>query len=238
MLQWAQDVLRAMTNLTITLALVAAVAAIFMLKRILTYLLMRRAGRLALEEVGKRALTKLPEYVSLAFVEAPDWTNAELVRQQAEPLLACAFQDAGVYSVDKMPGVLIRMMCQPQSGVAAHIYDHPRSGSWIEMVTRYEDGSTHAVSTLAPNGMKHPDWYRKIQADKSIPSNKIYERFLPQRKQPGIRLVAASDLSREFEEAYHKLALWRQETGLSPQEVARVAVKWMREKQANAAGPM
>lgn len=225
-------------NITILLALVAAVATLFMLKRILTYLLMRRAGRLALAEVGKRALTKLPEYVSLSRVESPDWTNAELVRQQAEPLLGCGFQDAGVYSVDKMPGVLIRMMCQPQSGVVAHIYDHPRSGSWIEMVTRYDDGSTHAVSTLAPNGMKHPEWYRKIQADKSIPTNKIYERFLPQRQQQGIRLVAASDVAREFEEAYHKLALWRQEAGISPQEVARVAVKWMREKQADTAGQL
>ncbi len=71
-------------NMTVLLALVAALAAIFMLKRILTYLLMRRAGRQALAEVGKRALTKLPEYVSLSRVESPDWTNEELVRQQAQ----------------------------------------------------------------------------------------------------------------------------------------------------------
>ncbi len=223
-------------NLTILLALAAALATIFIVKNILTYLLMRRAGRQALAEVGKRALTKLPEYVTLSRVDFPDWTNPELVRQQAEPLLACAFQDAGVYKVDKMPGVLIRMMCQPQTGVAAHIYDHPRSGSWIEMVTRYDDGSTHAVSTLPPNGMKHPEWFRKIQADKTIPTNKIYERFLPQRQQQGIKLVITDALVREFEEDYHKLALWRLEAGISPQEVARVAVKWMKEKQANAAG--
>ncbi len=222
-------------NLTIFLALVAALSAVFMLKRIVTYLLMRRTGRQALAEVGKRALTKLPEYVSLSRVESPDWTNRQLIQQQAEPLLSCGFQDAGVYSIDKMPGVFVRMMCQPQTGVAAHIYDHPRS-SWIEMVTRYDDGGTHAVTTLPPNGMKHPDWYRKIQADNTIPTDKIYQRFLPQRQQHGIRVVATTDVVREFEEAYHKLALWRQEAGISPQEVARVAVKWMREKQANATG--
>jgi hypothetical protein len=104
------------------------------------------------------------------------------------------------------------------------------------MVTRYTDGSTHAVSTLAPNGMKHPEWFRKIQADKTIPTNEIYERFLPQRQQHGIKVVATNDVVREFEEDYHKLALWRQEAGISPQEVARVAVKWIKEKQANAAG--
>ncbi|MFY9561566.1 MAG: hypothetical protein WAQ52_15135 [Terriglobales bacterium] len=223
-------------NMTVFLSLVAALAAIFLLKRVLTYLLMRQAGRQALAEVGKRAVTKLPEYISLSRVESPAWTNQELVRQQAEPLLRRGFQDAGVYSVDKMPGVYIRMLCQPQAGVAAHIYDHPRSGSWIEMVTRYDDGSTHAVSTLPPTGMKHPEWFRKIQADKTIPANKIYERFLPQRQQHGIKLVATNDVVREFEEVYHRLALWRQETGISAQEVAHVAVKWMKEKQANVAG--
>jgi hypothetical protein len=223
-------------NTTIFLALVAALAALFLLKRVLTYLLLRRAGRQALAEVGKRAVTKLPEYISLSPVSAPEWTNQELVRQQAEPLLRCGFQNAGIYSVDKMPGVLIRMMCQPQAGVAAHIYDHPRSGSWTEMVTRYNDGSTHAVSTLAPNGMKQPEWFRKIQADKAVPTDKIYERFLSMRQQQGIKYVTTGDVVREFEEVYHKLALWRQEAGISPQEVAYVAVKWMKEKQANAAG--
>jgi hypothetical protein len=222
-------------NITVFLALVAALTAIFLLKRVLTYLLMRRAGRQALAEVGKRAVTKLPEYIRLSRVEAPAWTNEELVQQQAEPLLRCGFQDAGIYTVDRMPGVFVRMMCQPQAGVAAHIYDHPRAGSWIEMVTRYDDGSTHSVSTLAPNGMKHPDWFRKIQADKAMPANKIYERFLPLRQQHGIKYVVAADVAKEFEEVYHKLALWRQEAGISPEEVAVVAVKWMKEKQANAA---
>ena len=220
----------------IVLALIAAVAAIFMLKRFATSFLIRRTGRHALAEVGKRAISKLPECIHLSRVESPSWTNADLVRQQADPLLRNGFQDAGVYSIDRMPGVLLRMMYQPQAGVAAHIYDHPRAGSWLEMVTRYCDGSTHAVCTLAPNGMKQPDWYRKIQADKAVPSNQIYERFLPMRHQQGIRYVTTAEIVDEFEEAYRKLALWRQQAGLSPQEVARVAAKWMKEKQANAAG--
>lgn len=223
-------------NATVIMALVAAVSAIFMLKRIVTYGLMRRAGRQALEDVGKRVLTKLPVFISLARVDTPDWTNPEQVRRQAEPLLRCGFKDAGVYSVDKMPGVLIRMMCQPQTGVAAHIHDHPRQGSWIEMVTRYDDGSTHAVSTLPPTGMKHPEWFRKILADKSIPTDRIYARYLPQRQQHGIRLVPTGEIVREFEEVYHRLALWRQEAGISPKEVAYVAAKWMKAKQVNVAG--
>jgi hypothetical protein len=106
------------------------------------------------------------------------------------------------------------------------------------MVTRYDDGSTHAVSTLAPTACKHPEWYRKIRRTKSIPTNKNLRTLSSATPAAGIRLVAASDVAREFEEAYHKLALWRQEAGISPQEVARVAVKWMREKQADTAGQL
>jgi len=221
-------------NLTVFLAMAAALAAIFLLKRVVTYLLMRHTGRQALAEVGKRALTKLPGFVRLSRVESPAWTNQELVHQQADPLLHCGFQDAGVYSIDRMPGVFLRILCEPQAGVVAYIYDHSRAGSWTEMVTRYNDGSTQSVTTLPPTGMRHPEWFRKIQADKAMPTNRIYERFLAMRQQQGIAPVATADAVSDFEDVYHKLAVWRQETGISPQEVAHVAVKWVREKQANA----
>ena len=223
-------------NLTVFMALAAALAAVFLLKRVVTYSLMRRASREAFAEVSRRTLAKLPAFVSLLRVENPDWTNPEAIRQQTEPLLACGFEDAGVYAVDKMPGVLIRMMCQPHTGVAAHIHDHPRQGSWSEMVTRYEDGSTQSVSTLAPTGMKHPEWFRKIQAEKTIPTDQIYKRYIAQRRQDGIKVVPVEGIVREYEEVYHRLALWRQEAGISPQEVARVAVKWANKKKINAAG--
>jgi DNA segregation ATPase FtsK/SpoIIIE-like protein len=221
-------------NLTVFLALLSAVAVIFILKHVVSYLMVRHAGRQALAEVGKRALTKLPESVRLSLVESPAWTNAELIRQQADPLLRCGFQDAGVYSVDRMPGVYLRILCEPQAGVVAYVYDHPHAGSWTELVTRYTDGSTNCVTTMAPTGMRHPEWFRKIHADKVIATNRIYERFLPMRQQQGIAPVATADVVSDFERTYRKLALWRQEAGISPQEVAYVAVKWVKEKQANA----
>jgi len=223
-------------NLTVLLALIAALAVVFVLKRAMSYLLIRHAGKQALTEVGKRALSKLPDSVRLLRVDAPAWTNAELVQQQAEPLLRSGFSDAGVYSVDRMPGVYLRILCEPQAGVVAYVYDHPHAGSWTEMVTRYQDGSTNSVTTLAPTGMRHPGWFRKIQADKAMPTNRIYERFLTLRQQQSIAAVTVEQVVADFENTYRRLALWRQEAGISPQEVAHVAVKWMREKQANAAG--
>jgi len=219
-------------NMTILLALVIAWAAIYALKRVGAQFILRGAGRAALSEVGKRALIRVPGQVSLLKTEFPAWTNLAAVEQQAAPLRKEGFQDLGVYTVSSIPGVLIRMMAHPQTNVAAHIYDHPKSGSWTEFVTRYTDGSSHSLSTLPPTGMEHPEWWRKIQADKNTPNDQLYRHFLTQREWHGIKSVAPQDAIHEFEQNYVKLAVWRQERGITPKEVAHVAVQWLHKKQA------
>jgi hypothetical protein len=219
-------------NMTILLALLIAWAAIYVLKRVGAQLIARGAGRAALSEVGKRALTRVPGQVALLKTEFPAWTNQAAVEQQATPLRSEGFKDLGAYRVNTIPGVLIRMMAHPQTNVAAHIYDHPKSGSWTEFVTRYTDSSSHSLSTLPPTGMDHPEWFRRIQADKSTPNDQLYRQFLTQRAWHGIKTVAPEDTIQEFEENYAKLAAWRQERGITPTEVAHVAVKWLKKKQA------
>jgi hypothetical protein len=224
-------------NPTVLLALLVACAAIYLLRTVVVKFLKRKVVGAALNQVGKRALTRLPGQISLLRTDAPAWTDAAAVEQQAAPLRKEGFKDLGVYSVDKMPGALIRMMAHPETNVAAHICDHPKTGSWVEFVTRYTDGSSHALSTLPPTGMEHPEWWRKIQADRSTPTDQLYRQFLTQREWHNIKTVAPEETIHEFEENFRKLATWRQEHGLSTQEVAHVALKWIKNKQA-AAGTM
>ena len=219
-------------NITVLLALAIAWVVIVVLKIVVKQLILRGAGGIALSAVGKQALKRVPQQVSLVRTEFPTWTYGSEVEQQAAPLRSEGFKDLGVYSVSTIPGVLIRMMAHPQTYVAAHVYDYPKVGSWTELVTRYNDGSSHALSTLPPTGMDHPDWFRTIQADKSTPTNQLYRQFLTQREWHGIKAVAPGDTIREFEENYAKLMAWRQERGITPKEVAHVAVKWLDKKQA------
>jgi hypothetical protein len=223
-------------NLKALLILACAFAALWLVKRIPTTLLMTRATRQKLAEVGSHALSKLPEFVSLIRVDDPQWLHEQLVRQQADPLVALGFQDVGVYRVDKMPDVLIRVLCQPQTKVAAHIHDQTQRGVWIEMVTRYNDGSTYSINTLPPTGLNRPDWFRVIQVSPAATTDKIYQRYLAQRPQYGIKPVAPSEVVREFEEVFHRLAVWRKEAGISAQEVANVAAKRIYKSKGNTAG--
>jgi hypothetical protein len=223
-------------NMTILVALMVAWTAIFILKRVVRQLILRGAGRIVLTAVGKEALQRVPQQVSLQKTEWPQWPHASEVEQQAAPLRKEGFTDLGVYTVSTIPGVVIRMMAHPQSYVAAHIYDHPKSGSWTELVTRYNDGSSHALSTLPTTGMDRPDWVRGIQADKSTPTDQLYRQFLTQRDWHGIKPLAPEDTIREFEENYARISAWRQQRGITPEEVTHVAGGWLRKKQAAGAG--
>lgn len=223
-------------NSTALLAILIAVAVVFVLKSQLTRMLVRQVGRQALSEVGRRALARVPERIMLSPVDSPAWKNGAAVEQQAGPLLRAGFTDLGSYSVDKMPGVLIRMLFQPQTYVAAHVYDHPRVGSWVEFATRYTDGSSHTLTTLPPTGLDHPAWVRMIRADRSVPTDQLYQQFLREREWHNIKQVATGEVVHEFEDGYLRLMIWRQNTGITPEEVAQVALKWARKAQVKAAG--
>ena len=177
-------------NSTALLALFIALFIVYILKSQLPRMLVRHVGRQALSEVGRRALARVPEQIALSRVTSPAWKNGAAVEQQAGPLLRAGFSDVGTYSVDKMPGVLIRVLHHPQTYVATHIYDHPRVGSWVEFVTRYTDGSSHSLTTLPPTGLHNPTWVRMIRADKSAPTDQLYQQFLREREWHNIKHVA------------------------------------------------
>lgn len=222
-------------NQTVLLALVIAILAIYVLKELFVRLFVRKVVRGALSEIGRRALNRTPDQIKLARTDSPAWTNGPAVEQQAAPLRNAGFKDLGVYSVDKMPGVLVRMMHDPETSVEAHIYDHPRVGSWVEFASRYTDGSSHTLTTLAPTGLDRPPWVRTIRADKGTPTDQLYSQFKTQREWHNIKPVTADEVVHEFEDAYLRFMIWRQNSGITPEEVARVALKWA-DKRAKAAG--
>jgi len=223
-------------NQTVLLALIVALGVVYVLKSALPRLLARKAAREALSAVGRRALARVPEQITLARLDSPQGRNQAAVEQQAAPLLRAGFTDLGTYGADKMSDVFIRMLFHPQTYVAAHIYDHPRVGSWIEFASRYTDGSSHTLTTLSPTGLDHPAWVRTVRADKSTPTDQLYQQFLTQREWHNIKPVAAGEAVHEFEDGYLRLMIWRQNTGITPEEVAKVALKWAKQPQVKAAG--
>src|SRR5581483_1083204 len=111
-------------------------------KRFVSMFMVQSAAKGALNDIGKKAIDAQPDFVNLSRDEFPTFTNSAGIDELKKPLLASGFEYVGAFTVDKMPGVKVVMLVKPSDYVTAHIYEHPKAGIWIELATRYQDGSS------------------------------------------------------------------------------------------------
>lgn len=209
----------------IVLGILLGVALFILLRfgsRIAKLLFVRQALRAAFTDVGKQALAKLQDVVSLERDDSHAWTAASMEAIYFAPLRALGFEDAGTYSVDKMPGVHIKMMVQAADRVYVNVYEHPKAGDWVEFVTKYENHSTVSLSTLPPTGVQGPPWLTSIKCTKGTPMAQLYQQLLQQRKKGAMKAITTGSAKHEFEEGYAQYMNWKKNTGIPPEEVARV----------------
>jgi hypothetical protein len=217
-----------------TMIFIGVLVVAWLFIKVAPRLFVRQVFRLIFGAIGKDALAKMPDQITLARVNAPQWQDAGAIQQQAAPLVRAGFNDLGTYSVDRMPGVLLRILFQPQTYVAAHITEHPKAGNWIEFATRYTDGGSDFLTTLPDQGVTSPPFVRNVRVDKSTPTDSLYHQHLGQRKSSGIKPVNQNDVAHEFEDAYMRYMVWKNNKGLKPEEVAKVMQKWAKAKQQAA----
>ena len=157
----------------LVLAVLLAALLVRIVVRVGKLLLLRQAVRGALSDVGKQALARQPDTISLSRTSDPQWKDAAAIDAVARPLLDLGFYDCGAYKANQMAGVLMRILMKEDSSTAAFLYEHPQAGCWTELSVRYEDGSTNALSTLPPTGIQSPEWFKTIRAAKSEPTDKL-----------------------------------------------------------------
>ena len=207
-------------------------------KRIIAMFLVRSAAQGALNDVGNEAINAQPDFVNLARNEFPQFTNPAGIEELKNPLVASGFEYVGTFSVDKMPGVKIAMLAKPDDYVTAYIYEHPKAGIWIELVTRYQDGGTHSLTTLPATGIQPPPFVQTIRAVKA-PAGDLVRQLISGRRSGDMKRVTASDAVSDFEQNYAKYILWQKNKGMTTAEMAQVVQNWANKKlpaQAGGAG--
>ena len=198
-------------------------------KRIVALFLVRSAARGALDDVGKKAIDAQPDFVNLARNEFPQFTSPAGIDELKNPLLASGFDYVGTFNVDKMPGVKIAMLAKPDDNVTAYIYEHPKAAIWIELVTRYQDGGTHSLTTLPATGIQPPPFVQTIRAAKA-PAGDLVRRLISGRHSGDMKRVSASDAVSDFEQNYAKYILWQKNKGMTTAEMAQVVQNWANKK--------
>lgn len=216
----------AVSNLTYILVLIALLVVWKLLgRRILGLLLTRSVAKGALKAIGSDALAKQPDVIRLTRDAFPQWRNRAAIEEWTKPLLAGGFVDAGVFTVDKMPGVKVSILTKPEDCVMASVYEHPRADTWVELVTHYDNGDSATLTTMKNLGIARPPWISSIFAEKA-PAMDLVRRLMNERRKGTMIPISAERAPRQFEEGYAKYMLWKKNTGLSAEEVATQVKRW------------
>lgn len=151
--------------------------------------------------VRSQADTAQPDHIYLVRVAEPN-SRHEQSRQTTERQLAEAgFVEAGAYLVREMPELSLALYAHPAERAYAVIYDHPRSGSWAEFVTRYEDGSLATYTTLEPVELDLPEGSVHVAAPQ-LSLGVLWKRMLNERAEKSMRPCDRSHAARDFERGY------------------------------------
>lgn len=194
-------------------------------KRIMALFLLSSAGKAALNNIGKLALGKQPDWITLERVASPQWMNQAAIEEWTQPLLAGGFQDVGVFKVDKMPGVKVNLLVKTDDFIMASVYEHLQAGTWIELVSHYDNGDCATLTTMKNLGMVRPSWITSIFSDKA-PAMDLVRRLFRERRPGAMIDISAQRAPRQFEEDYAKYMLWKKNTGLSAEEVGKQVKRW------------
>jgi hypothetical protein len=169
----------------------------------------------------RQAVLKQADSITLARTESPQWRQAAAIEGMTNELAGQGFSDAGTFTVDKMPGVLVRILVNPGANVSANLYDHPQGGTWAELVTRYEDGSAATATGLPSKGVPRPDWLKTMRFP-GASATQLYRELVQGRPSGAMKPAMAANAAQEFEQGYLSYMVWLKNRDLSSADVLRM----------------
>lgn len=172
--------------------------------------------------IGESAVAKQPDRIHLVRSVPSAWTDAAASAALAEPLVHCGFADAGTFSVQEMPGLVVRLLVNPGERFLAAVYEHPRAGHWLELATRYGDRTSITFSTHSPTGLTPRPGHPVVNVAGANPGS-LLARARSERPKGPMAPMSAFRAQSDFEDAYGEAIEWRKRHGISAAEVAKVA---------------
>lgn len=203
------------------LVVAAVIVALVGVRRLMVISVVRGLFRAGLADIGREALERQADHVHLSSRNRTAWRDASTASALADPLLRAGFDDAGIYSVDEIPGVVLHLMSKPDEGLTAIVYEHPRVGHWMEVVTRFKDGTSFSLSTSRTVPMDVRPGHPRLRMPEAGPSQ-LVERLRRERPRQPFVDCSPGTLVQQFEDAYAEEMAWRKQHGVSPETVARV----------------
>ena len=159
------------------------------------------AARLAVNHYRAQVREAAPDFISLVRVREPRWRNSRAVALADRELCSAGFAEAGTYLVHQMPELNVGLYALPGECAYAVVYDHPTSGFWAELVTRYHDGSIANFTTLEPMDVEVPEGSLHVAAPE-LSVGELWKRMRTERPEKPMRECSRAAAAQDFERAY------------------------------------
>ena len=152
-------------------------------------------------------LSVFPDRIHLSRCRPSALSRPADVRRAHEALWAEGFESVGVFAIDELPGVHVQLAANRRERMFAVIYDHARAGAWVEVVSRYADGSRWTHTTLQGGGIETRPGNTLV----SLPGASIAQllaRARGDRPHKDLRPVNRLDVAPNFEQGYADWIAW------------------------------
>ncbi len=154
-----------------------------------------------------------PDTIALRPNASPKWKERKKVDAHLAQLRQRGFASAGTFDIPALGGVLLAGFVKPSDGALAVVYEHPRAGVIVDLVTYYPDGTGVTVTSSAPTGLDVRPGFTRVNLPGSDASA-LYARLQKERaagRTP--TAVKAGEFAARFEKAYADEMAWRNSRG-------------------------
>jgi hypothetical protein len=199
---------------------IGALIVFSVLSPLIKYVIAAVAGK----QIGAKALAQQPDRIHLQPCTADKWRNASAARRITDALATRGFSDAGVNLIPELPGVVVQLLANEKDGLYAAVYEHPKAGTWFDLVARYQDGSSVTYSTALPTALKPRPGHPTVNLP-GIEPLAVLDRILAQRPRRPLKPVATDQATSVFEQGYADSIDYRKQVGISSGEVMGTAAR-------------
>jgi hypothetical protein len=171
-------------------------------------------------DVAKRAGNRVPNEIHLEPATMIMWKDEDKWREAYNALESRGFRHAGNYRVPEI-GVDVQFLLSDQDRAMSCIYNHPAAGVFMDIVTRYDDGTSVTFANRAASGLdQHPQLQNRFLGE--IPPAELIERALHERPQQPMRVIREEDIVPDFCRVWKEYKEWRNKRGTTAEEVERI----------------
>jgi hypothetical protein len=197
-------------------------------------LVLRKKLKTAMEGLSDLKYAVVPPRIHLSPEPVPAWKDAPAVEALAQPLRDAGFEDIGAFGTQEMDYLRLRALAHPAHSVYAAVYEHDKAGVFMDLVTRYQDGTSVTYSTnVIGEELRQRPGHLTVR-DAASGSGGLLQRMLAERPQAPMEPATADAFTADFEQAYADSMDWRNSQEFDPDEIRRAAGRELTDEEMEA----